>query len=181
MANIIKIHNKKFNWLQLGIIIVTLTAILVAAFFFFRPKPQPSTVASPDALKTAQVSQDLYIAADEAATLGDYGKGQSILDDALNTKTTDTERSEVYGQKSILALDNSVYDEAMTFAKKSEELNPTLQTAHVLAQVAEKSGDKALALKYYQLTVERADAAYRQLHPDDFEYYQSKVKELSNL
>lgn len=181
MAKIIKINNKKFNWLQISIIIVTLTFILVAAFFFFRPQPKLSTVNSQSALKAAQASQDLYIEADKAANLSDYGKGQSILDDALKIKTNDVDRSVVYGQKSTLASNNSHNYDAMTFAKKSEQLDPTLQTAYVLAQVAEQVGDKPLALKYYKLTVERADASYQHLNPDDFEYFKSKVKELSNL
>lgn len=178
MANIIKIHNKKFSRLQLGIIIVALTLVLTAAFFFFRP--QPITPAGQVPMSQAEVaSEKLYLEADKAATLGDYEQGQSILDVALKNKTTDLDRSNVYGQKSILASNNLKNEDAITFAKKSEALSPTRLTAHILAQVAEQAGDKTLALKYYKLTLERTSDQQKKLSPDDFDDLQAKVAELS--
>ena len=189
MANIIKLQGKRFNWLQLGIIVSVLTIILVAAFFFF--KPQITAPPRQDSTSTAaQEAQKNFTEADKAATAGDYAKGQTILDDALsnavsnqtatNTTTTNSSLSDIYLQKATLALNNLQNQDAVTFAKKAEALNPTRITATVLAQAAEQVGDKALALQYYTLVVARTTEQEQQLAPDDFAYYQSKVKELTN-
>jgi hypothetical protein len=71
-------------------------------------------------------------------------------------------------------------DDAGTFAQKAETLNPTRLSATIVAMVAERSGDKALALKYYKLVVARTTTQEQQLSPDDYTYYQNKVKELSS-
>ncbi len=189
MANIIKLQGKRFNWLQLGIIVSVLTIILVAAFFFF--KPQVTTPPRADSPSTAaQEAQKNFTAADKAATAGDYAKGQTILDDALSnavsqqtaasTSTTNSSLSDIYLQKATLALNNLQNQDAVTFAKKAEALSPTRITATVLAQAAEQVGDKKLALQYYTLVVARTTEQEQQLAPDDFAYYQSKVKELTN-
>ncbi len=177
MSNIIKIHNKKFNRLRFGIIIVAVAIIAVAAYFFFRPPSQQTTLLVPDT--AAKQSQDKYTQADSAVANGDYDKGQAILTEDLKNKTSDIDRSEVYLQQAVLALNNSRLDDAVTFATKAETLYPTRGTAATLAQIAEKANDKAFALKYYKLTVERTTEQAKQLSPDDFDYYQAKVKELS--
>ncbi|MBC7868860.1 hypothetical protein H7X69_01610 [Candidatus Saccharibacteria bacterium] len=180
MANIRKIKNKKLNRLQLGIFISVVAIILVAAFFFF--KPQTSKINPQDSRAVARKeSQDKFIEADKAVTDGDYAKGQAILDDALKNKIANAERSYVYVQKSTLASNSSKTEDSITFAKKAEELDPTRLSATVLAQVAERSGDKVLALKYYELVVARTTEREQRLSPDDFIYFQSKVKELGGI
>ncbi|MBC7943589.1 hypothetical protein H7X68_03780 [Candidatus Saccharibacteria bacterium] len=179
MAKIHKTKNKKLNRLQIGIFISVVTIILVSAFFFF--KPQPSTPSGQEPKTIAQdESEKKFVEADKAAFDGDYQKGQSILDDALKIKTSDTGRSDIYIQKSTLAFNNAQMQDAVAFAKTAEQLDPTSLSASVLAQAAEQAGDKVLAVKYYKLAAERTTEQEKQLSLDDFEFYQSKVKELSS-
>jgi hypothetical protein len=179
VANIIKIHNKRLSKLQLGIVIIVVAAALVAGYFFVKYRMISPTV-NKSASEISKESQDRYDKANQAVRSGDYDKGQSLLDDTLNKSTTDTERSGIYVQKSTLALKSSKNDQAIKFANTAEKLYPSRMSAIVLAMSAEKSGDKALALKYYKLVVERFTEQERKISPSDYEYYQSKVKEFSS-
>ncbi len=172
-----KADNKRFNRLQLGIIISALTIILVATYLFFR-LPLHQKTLSPTA-STAKQLQQVYINADSAASNGDYAKGQAILDEALKSKVSDSDLSRIYIQKAVLASNNSRPGDAVAFATKAEALDPTRVSAMTLALMAEHAKDTTLALKYYRLTAERTTERDKQLSPGDFEDLQAKIKVLS--
>ena len=180
MVNSINIKNKRFSKMKITIIVCSIAIILAAGFFFYKLRQPTASKTSQNSLLTMSKStQDKYIEADTAAYRGGYDKGQKVLDDALNSKTSNIDRSYVYIQKSTLAFNNSQMADAIKFALKAEELYPSRQTADVLAQTYEQSGDKVLALKYYKLVVQRTTDQEKNLLPTDYQYYKSKVEELS--
>ncbi len=188
MSNIIRLKQRKsfslkslkrvsFKGKLLFVVaVIIFTAALLSGYYIF--KNQKSDNRS----KTASTSKlkENYDEANNAVYSGDYSKGQDILDDALNKSTTDVERSTIYIQKSTLALKSSKSDEAIKFANTAEKTYPSRMSAIVLAMSYEGKGDKALALKYFKLVLERFTEQERSIAPADYEYYQSKVKELSS-
>lgn len=170
-----KIFRKKYTII---IFVIVMTVMLVSAYFMFKDQIFDSSSKKKNT-NTSASAQGAYIEADTAASKGGYGEGQKLLDDALKNCKTDTERSGVYTQKATLALNNSKANQAVEFATEAEKYNPTRLTASTLALAAEIAGDKSTALKYYKLVVERITEKEREISPDDYSYYQSKVEELS--
>lgn len=180
MANIIKIHDKKLSKLQIGIIIAITAIILVSVFFIYKYQTTTKTVDKKNTIsKSAKKLLDRSVKVDEAVADGGYDDGQEVLDEALKSAATNSERSEIYVQKASLALNSSKSDQAIEFANAAEKANPSRLTATMLAIIAEQVGDKTLSLKYYRLVVERTTEQEKKLAPDEYEYYQAKVAELS--
>lgn len=86
---------------------------------------------------------------------GSYADGQAVFDIAMDNAENQSERTVLLIQKTSLALNNASYDDAITYASEAEDIGQSKTTARLLAQAYEAKGDRAMAHKYYQLTVAR--------------------------
>lgn len=165
--------------------LILICGVVVCYWYFVINRP--SSVATPndqsnsiDEVAAFDKSQNRYIQAVRAVSVAGYDAGQSFLDDEISSNTNnDTERSYLYIQKSTLAINNSNISDAITFAEKAEGLYQSRISAVVLAHLYEEKGDKASTVKYYELAIERTTDQEKNILPSDYEYYQSKIEELS--
>lgn len=121
--------------------------------------PSMTTQTSPSATNTkGDADAALYSLATKTATDKGAAAGQAVLDAQLN-KTTDTkEQAIIYGNKASLASSTAGggnQTTALSYAIKSDSLNPTGDSAEVLAGMYAGSGDKKNAIIYYQKAIDR--------------------------
>jgi tetratricopeptide (TPR) repeat protein len=95
-----------------------------------------------------------FSAMDEAGNVS-YDSGQSVMDEALNSASSDEDRAHIYTQKSSLAINVGKYDDAYNFAKKAEEISPNLSSAQLMALSSESKGDIQEAIKNYHNALNR--------------------------
>lgn len=121
--------------------------------------PAVTTHTSPTAANTkGDADAALYILATKTAADKGEAAGQAVLDAQL-AKTTDAkEQAIIYGNKASLALSTDGGGDqttALSYALKSDALNPTGDSAEVLASLFANSGDKKNAIIYYQKAIDR--------------------------
>ena len=151
-------------WLFVGA--VALLVVIVFGWYWVNNKPK-------------LVAQEA--AFNQALTLvnnSGYSQGQKYLDAQLSASNDVKHKSDIYIDKATLALNNKDYANALQYARQSEALQPTVSSAVVIAQSAELSGDKATAIKYYQITIDRMKQSKLPYDTDIAEYTQ-KIKDLS--
>lgn len=162
MANIISIKNEKSSRsnkrkLVLGLVIVcAVVAVGFGGKYLYdtsRPKSDAPTADNTSASKTA--TQAMYDDAYKIANNESYGAAQNMLNEKADAVAGNYEKAEVYRNKAVLALNSSNYEDAMTAALKTEELYPTSSSAELVGLVAEQSGNKPEAIKYYNLALGR--------------------------
>lgn len=106
---------------------------------------------------------------------------QQVFDDKLQTTTDDQQKSDIYIQKATLAgsaTGGSNLAQALEYAYDGEEVSPTYATAILIASLEEQLGNKANALKYYKLYLDRLTDEANQLNPGDKDAYTRKVQQL---
>ena len=86
---------------------------------------------------------------------GDYDGGQAALDSQLVNADDAVAQAKIYINKSSLALNLSKYDDAYTFAKKAEELQPSVSSAKLMASALAKQGNKDGAVEQYKIAISR--------------------------
>lgn len=159
-------------------IFVVVLLISLAYYFVFINKKNTDSTKTEEVISKSEERQKNYDSANSIAKGGDYEKAQKQLDSSLSMQKTAEDRSEVYSQKAVLALDNNKKEDALSYAKKAEESYKSQASANIVAQIAEATGDKALALTYFKLALERMTNDQKQYFPDEIKYYQQKIEEL---
>lgn len=146
-----KNHLRK-KWL---IIIAIIFVAIVGGYLIYKYLPKNQVVVQP--VENSSTSSSLTISEQAArlASNGDYNAGQKLLDGELAKRTDDTGQVDIYIGKAVLSVNNKNYDDAFSFALKAEDIAKSRLTSRLIAQIAEKSGDKAKAIEYYQLTLNR--------------------------
>ena len=160
------------------LIVLISCGIFIFVYFSFFTNPSNIISNSDDANDGYSVSQ----LANQEAAKGNYSAGQKIIDQELDSTIDEKDKASLYVEKSLLALNNQKYDDADTFAKQAEDIAKSKLTSRLIAQIAEADGDKAKAIEYYQVTIDRytdSEKASDELAPDYFEDMQ-KIMELQN-
>ena len=102
---------------------------------------------------SAQTAEEWKIANGQS---GDgYEDGRTELEQKAQTTDDSSKQAIVYLQLAQLAQNNGNLEEALNYAVKADELNVTNQTAKTIGDIAVQIGDKEMALKYYNLALER--------------------------
>lgn len=121
----------------------------------------------------------LYRQADTAQANGDYADVKGFFQEALAFAKTNEDKARVYRHFSSVALNQGAYDDALQYSQETEKLNPTQDTAMLVAQSAVGKGDKAMAIEYYQKAIDRiSPAADDELGQSTVKYYQQRIAEL---
>lgn len=159
-------HKHGAKWLIVLAALLVLVILAGTYAYFASHHSAPKHVNPP---KTA------YDKADEAALSGKSSQAQTILDAQLKTATTPTQKGAIYEQKASIAITTNDYASGLKFAQQAETLYPTRNSAYLIAESAELSGDKTTAIKYYQIVITRTDP-----HIDDYTIpqLQNKIKQL---
>ncbi len=163
--------------------LVILCALAAGGVFIFKrlhKAPQPTTGSTSQRLTAATVSKDQSVE-NQAMALSADGNGtdaQKLLDQALAKTSDKTKQAQLYLDKSSVAINVNQGQQALQYAQKAESLNPTRNSAQMIAETAENLGDKATALKYYKLELQRLQADPKSAGPGDIQATQDKIKGL---
>ena len=164
-----------------GILVFVVIAAGVGLFVYRGAhKPKPENSGTQQKLTAATVSKNQSVE-DQAMALSGAGNGpdaQKLLDQALAKATDKAARAKLYWYKSIVATNVGQNQQALEYAQKSESLDPTKNSAQLIAQAEEAAGNKAAALKYYKLELQRMQADLKSAGPGDVQALQGKIKEL---
>ena len=97
---------------------------------------------------------------DQAYTFFQEGKpdqAQAVLDAAIAKTNNKIDKGSLYQTKAKLELNDQ--QKALQYAQEAENINPTSTTAALIAASAVALGQKELAIKYYQLELDRLTPA----------------------
>jgi hypothetical protein len=109
----------------------------------------------------------------------DYYKSQSELDKALAQAKTPQAKASIYVQKIDSGrAHNEAFEKLVTYCQSAEQISPSRESAIGCATLYEYHGDRAQAAQYYQLFIDRMDAAYRDAHKVEYEQYQRHLQQL---
>lgn len=107
--------------------------------------------------------------------------GQQALDKQLDQQQDSAERADIYAQKAILSQSSeggADYAQAIAYAYQADAEHPTYGTALFVADLEYYHGDKAKALQYYKLYLERLTPEAAELNPGDKAMIEARVAEL---
>lgn len=115
--------------------------------------------------------------ADKVAYSGDVAGGVKQLDEAIQNTTDSEDQYIYYSRKATLLFNNDDLAGAMTAAKKAYELKKSSDSAAFVGQIAQKQGDKATGIDYYNKAISliNNDDPYAK---DDKRYYEGIVRQL---
>lgn len=119
-------------------------------------------------LKVSQRATGLYLS-------GDYKQAQQLLSQSISQTDDKAEKGKLYEQKANLAYTHGDYANGLHYAQQAEQLKPTANSANWIAQNAEKTGNKQLALKYYKVELARIG---KPIIPSDNASVKAKIAEL---
>lgn len=119
-----------------------------------------------------------YEEASSLAYSGKYDEAMEGLDKKIESADDDTEKYNLLLAKSDVARENEKYQQALQYAREADGLNPTRQSAILVAIAAEELSDTETALEFYKKVVERTDEDTKRVIPEDFQYYLDKIEEL---
>lgn len=139
------------------LLIVLLVVGLVAWLNYSSIKKQIDILVfnSMDARAKGTATSEVYDAAKEKVFLGSYDDGQKLLDNALEIRSSKQDRARIYELKCMLAFNNYKFNDALKYALKAEEINPTYNTANLVALSYQNLGYNQLAIENYQKFLDR--------------------------
>jgi hypothetical protein len=139
-------------WGVILICAVVLAAIVVGVIWLvsqhYHAHKASVKQTTPSVATVKQQSLGLTLAGHPAAA-------QQVLDSAIAASKSKVETGQLYEQKASLAYSNSDFTSALQFAQKADALNPTVNSANLIATSAQALGNNGLALQYYKLELQR--------------------------
>ena len=104
-----------------------------------------------------------------------YQDAIATLDDGLKEVSGDDEETaRVYISKASVYMNAKQYQQALDMAQQAEGLDPTSVSSAYIARANAELGNKADAIKYYQLTIDRIKA-FKYHNQTDIDYYQDQL------
>lgn len=155
----------------------------VAVAVFMNLQDDSAKQRTEDVTSDAQQVDPAVIKADEASKIaygGDLQAGIDLLDSSINSSNDSHEKSVFYSQKGILLFNNKKFDDALTAAKQSFELEQTVDGAAFIGQIARAKGDKVLALEYYKKALALVDVDGNPMGQIDKDYYGGVIAEIES-
>jgi tetratricopeptide (TPR) repeat protein len=115
--------------------------------------------------------------ADKAAFSGDVAGGVKQLDEAIQNTSNSEDQYIYYSRKATLLFNNDDLAGAMIAAKQAYEIKKSSDSAAFVGQIAQKQGDKPMAIDYYNKAIGliNQDDPYAK---DDKLYYQGIISQL---
>ena len=144
-----RLHLHVKTW---GIIAGSIVLVVVLSFtaVHFLHRSKPTQTAQPPAKK-----QSIAYQATGLGLTGQYAAGQKLLDDSIAKTSSKTLQGQYYEEKSHLSYESKDYANGLKYAQKAESLHPTTNSAGWIGKNAQMLKEDTLALKYYQLELQR--------------------------
>lgn len=117
---------------------------------------------------------DVQIFAAEYADSGDVDKALRLYNEQIEARTDNKEKLTLLLDKADFAVSNKRYDDAIDAGKQADKLGAGLSATLTLAKAYEAKGDKAQAVKYYRILLEKQGTAGGR----DGDRWQKKIDEL---
>lgn len=111
------------------------------------PDADPFTIAGgPPLPKVVNEAQDL-------AVDGNINESNKKIDEALNNNPNESTKLELYVQQGLNEMNQGKFAEAIIQLRKAEAIKSEFKVVNLIAQAAEASGDKVLAIEYYKKAI----------------------------
>lgn len=141
---------------------VVLIAIGISIYRLHTPHSNEASTTTVDVTDsgalTAQTVDKNQSVAHQALGLalnGQQTAAQQLLSAQIAQTNSMIQKGALYEQKANLANDAGNYTLGLQYARQAEDLNPTVNSANLIALSAQLLGNKALAIKYYELELQR--------------------------
>jgi tetratricopeptide (TPR) repeat protein len=173
----------------LGVVVLVFVILATGVWYvFWRPssKPLMSTGSNVVVMGVNTGGSKVLTAADfqqvqtNANTLdysGHYADAQKMLDNSIAQTTDRQQLAALYLLKASHAYYANHITDSLQYAQKSESLSPSAGSARFIAMSAQQLGDKAMAIKYYQLLLNR-ESNVGPAPSGDVPGIESQIKEL---
>ena len=148
--------------------VVTLVFLVMAAgvwYVFWHSSNKPSSPAGNNVvtgvnLKGSKVLteadfQQVQTNANTLDSTGHYAEAQQLLDNSIAQTTNKQQVAALYLLKASHAYYADHIADSLQYAQKSESILPSAGSARFIAMSAQQLGNKAMAIKYYQLLLNR--------------------------
>ncbi|MDB5184317.1 MAG: hypothetical protein JWN38_125 [Candidatus Saccharibacteria bacterium] len=146
--------------------VVTLLIVVLALGFVLWPSsqnakkqsgaPNGSVARDGTLVGTTKYSKDPIKVATGLALASKPDDAIKTLELAIADKhTTPLDKAEIRLQEASIAYNAGKFADAKRYALEADKLHATVSSAQLVANAAEKSADKATAVKYYQLVLDR--------------------------
>lgn len=120
-------------------------------------------------------NQSIYNQATGLYLTGHSANAQRLLSQQIAATGSKVKQAKYWAQKSIIAFMDGDYKDGLSYAEQSNRLNPTADSADLIAKNAERLGEKGLALKYYKIELQLVG---RPLVTGANDALEAKIKEL---
>lgn len=161
MANIISTGKKLSKqqqlarrrlWVVGAVIGVVVVALLAYGVWQLVQRSSPDTREA-----DKQTMNDLSVTAYDLNKKGDYDAAAKVYADAANQAPTPKKKQEILLQQASMAFEQNKLDDALRAAKDAEQAQPGLAVSQMIAIIAEKKGDKEMAVSYLKTALGQLD------------------------
>lgn len=171
---------RKRRWI-IGVIVVVLLLAVVASAWLFLVVQKPTTaptknIVSP-ATTSAQATTQALSQAQQLAANGKLSDAKTVYDNAVKQSTDASQKSFLLLSKATLSFNAGNYDDALVVANQAAAVQQTSTIDAFIAQIYEKKGDAANAIKYYQAAIPLVDKTGPTAN-QDIQYYQTRITAL---
>lgn len=160
-------------YVALGVVVFALTFLVYMALSNEQPAPETSTTFN-EVPTTATEKSYAY------QLNGDFNQAYKVLDEAIASTSSDREKASLYNEKSIAALNAQDYPLALAMAMESEKRNPTVSSAHIIAESSERMGDKKTAAEFIKKQINRITSSGTPYIREDIDALTEKLKQLES-
>ena len=138
----------------LGVLLLVIVLIIVAGAWFVAKNNKQNTAQK----GTYQVVADLNVKSHELNARGDYNGALQAYDDAASQVQSADEKQLILLKKASMSAQTQKYDDAMTAARQAESVKPGVAVSQMIAIIAEKMGNKQLAIEYCKKAITQMDS-----------------------
>jgi len=147
------------------VILVFLVTAACVWYIFWHLSTKPTTPTGSDVVMSVNLSgsrvlteadfQQVQTNANTLESSGHYADSQEMLDNSIAQTVNRQQLAALYLLKASYAYYANHIADSLQYAQKSESISPSAGSARFIAMSAQQLGDKATAIKYYQLLLSR--------------------------
>lgn len=174
MANIISVgpnlskkerHRRKVQ-LAVGVFVAVIVLFLIGYGVWYAVNQK-----TPQSTKK-EVMHDIAIASYDRISKGDYEGASQVYANAAEQAVDKQEKQQIYLQQASMALSQNKLEDALSTARLADQAKPSLAVSQMIAIIAEKKGDKELAVSYLKRALSQLDT-----NSPMYSYDQQQIKD----
>jgi tetratricopeptide (TPR) repeat protein len=172
-------HRKKLLSVMLFIILLTIIGTTIGILYVLNKNQLKSNGTSQNSSDVASKTQATIDKANALYQQGKKDEAIKLYQQAASLAGTKEQQNLASLSMATSYFNSGDYKDALTAAIAAENSQKDSNTEQFIASIYEKMGDNQNAIKYYQSAISLVDKTQPQAS-DDIEYYQSRIKALSN-